>query len=68
MFCGYQIDNKWITERRQHKNTRNVHSSPINLESNNYFNLLDDEKANAITPNYPDNEIIHKDNDCYFET
>ena len=63
MFCGYQIDNKWITERRQNKNKRSVHSSPINFESNNYVNLLDDEKANSITPNYPDNEIIHKDND-----
>ena len=63
MFCSYQIESKWVTERRKNKNKRNVHSSPINFESNNYINSLDEEKANSITPNYPDNEIIHKDID-----
>ena len=63
VFCGYQIENKWTTERRKNKNKRNVHSSPIIFESNNYINLLDNEKANSITPNYPDNEIIHEDID-----
>ena len=38
VFYGFQIDNKWIMERRKNKQKLTVNSSTINFESINKFN------------------------------